>query len=111
MAIKVGCCGWPVAPAKYFEALGPVEIQESFYNLPPICRQLDLIHCVDPFQRRSVWGEPAYFHLHGKGGYHYRYSDAELGELLALCRGRRSAYVLFNNTEMFSDARRFLRLL
>jgi len=57
MAIKVGCRGWPVAPAKYFEALGPVEIQESFYNLPPICRQLDLIHCVDPFQRRSVWGE------------------------------------------------------
>ncbi|MEK6665225.1 MAG: hypothetical protein AABZ20_02215 [candidate division NC10 bacterium] len=87
MAIKVGCCGWPVAPAKYFEALGPVEIQESFYNLPPICRQLDLIHCVDPFQRRSVWGEPAYFHLHGKGGYHYRYSDAELEELRGFCRG------------------------
>ncbi len=235
MAIKVGCCGWPVARAKYFGAFGLVEVQESFYNLPrlatverwrsaapprfefvlkapqlithepssptyrrlrtkpsefrkrrygafkptaeihraweatralaralgskivlfqspasftptprhkahleaffkkvergglllaweprgewddaeirSLCRQLDLIHCVDPFQRRPVAGEPAYFRLHGRGGYHYRYSDAELKELLALCRDRPSAYVLFNNTEMFADARRFLRLL
>ena len=22
-----------------------------------LCRQLDLICCVDPFQRRSVWGD------------------------------------------------------
>lgn len=235
MAIRVGCCGWPVARGKYFQAFGLVEVQESFYNLPRlatverwrqaappsfefvlkapqlitheptsptyrrlrtrltdsqkrnygafkptrevgrawadtlalaqalrsqivlfqspasfsptprnranlerffgkiergglafaweprgewddaeirvICRALDLIHCVDPFQRPSVAGEPAYFRLHGRGGYHYRYSDAELEELLAFCRGRRAVYVLFNNTEMFSDARRFLRLL
>lgn len=76
-----------------------------------LCRGLDLIHCVDPFQRRSVWGEPAYFRLHGRGGYHYRYSNAELTELLGFCRGRRSVYILFNNTEMFADARRFLRLI
>ena len=63
---------------------------------------------MDPFQRRSVWGEPAYFRLHGKGGYHYRYSHAELEELLTFCRGRPSVYVLFNNTEMFSDALRLL---
>lgn len=84
MAIRVGCCGWPVAQAKYFAALSLVEIQESFYNLRPIRRQLDLIHCVDPFQRRSVWGEPAYFRLRGRGGYHCRYSDAELEELLGM---------------------------
>ena len=76
-----------------------------------ICKRLDLIHCVDPFQRRSVWGEPAYFRLHGKGGYHYKYSDAELAELRAIVKPFKAAYVLFNNTEMFDDARRFLRLL
>lgn len=76
-----------------------------------LCRRLDLIHCVDPFQRPSVWGAPTYYRLHGRAGYHYRYSEAELEELRGFCRGRRSVYVLFNNTEMFSDARRFRRLL
>lgn len=76
-----------------------------------LCRRLDLIHCVDPFQRRSVWGEPAYFRLHGKGGYHYKYSWDELKELRDLVKTLRAAYVLFNNTEMFDDARRFLELL
>ncbi len=235
MAIRVGCCGWPVARARYFGALGLVEIQETFYSLPrpatadkwraaapatfefalkapqlithapssptyrrlrvplspsqrerygefkatpevraawmetlglaralrsevvvfqcpasftptrthlrnmaaffeavernalrfaweprgdwpdvtvkSLCRQLSLIHCVDPWTRRPVWGEPAYFRLHGKGGYHYRYSDGELLELRALARGFASAYVLLNNTAMFDDARRFLALV
>lgn len=35
----------------------------------------------------------------------YRYSPR------GFCRGHRSVYVLFNNTETFPDARRFLRLL
>jgi uncharacterized protein YecE (DUF72 family) len=76
-----------------------------------LCKRLDLIHCVDLFQRRPVWGEPAYFRLHGKGGYHYKYSAAELKELLALVRRFKEAYVLFNNTAMFADACRFLRLI
>lgn len=235
MAIHVGCCGWPVARARYFAAFDLVEIQETFYNLPrlgtverwhaaappafeftlkapqlitheaasptyrrlrtplsaaarercggfkptrevraaweqtlalaralgarvvlfqcpasftptrthiarltrffetaergglrfvweprgdwpdarvrTLCRRLALIHCVDPFQRRPVWGDPAYFRLHGKGGYRYRYSDDELRALRALSRAAGSAYVLFNNTEMFGDARRFHALL
>lgn len=76
-----------------------------------LCRRLDLIHCVDPFQRRPVWGSPAYLRLHGKGGYHYRYSDAELAELAGICRGFEAVYCLFNNTNMFEDAQRFLALV
>ncbi len=72
-----------------------------------VCRRLDLIHCVDPIQRRPVWGEPGYFRLHGRGGYHYTYSEAELKELGALVKPFRESYVLFNNTGMFDDARRF----
>ncbi|MFQ5899468.1 MAG: DUF72 domain-containing protein [Candidatus Methylomirabilia bacterium] len=76
-----------------------------------LCKRLELIHCVDPFQRRSVWGEPAYFRLHGRGGYHYRYSEAELRELLRLLKPYRHAYVLFNNSAMFDDARSLSKLL
>jgi uncharacterized protein YecE (DUF72 family) len=235
MTVRVGCCGWPVARARYFATFDLMEIQESFYNLPrrgtvekwreaapegfefvlkapqlitheptsptyrrlkialsaagkkrygsfkptaevraawaetlalaralrsrivlfqcpasfsptpahianltgffgaverdglafaweprgdwsdadvkALCRRFRLIHCVDPFQRTPAWGEPAYFRLHGKGGYHYKYSDAELQELRTLLKPFRGAYVLFNNTEMFDDARRFRNLL
>jgi uncharacterized protein YecE (DUF72 family) len=75
-----------------------------------LCRRLDLIHAVDPFQRASVWGEPAYHRLHGRGGARYRYTDEDLGEL-ARRVGRGPAYVLFNNPVMWDDARRFRRLV
>ncbi len=32
--ILVGCCGFPVARKKYFEKLGVVEVQQTFYKLP-----------------------------------------------------------------------------
>jgi uncharacterized protein YecE (DUF72 family) len=66
-----------------------------------ICKRLDLIHCVDPFERRSVWGEPAYFRLHGRGGYRYQYTEWDLIELGILCRAAEETYVLFNNISMF----------
>jgi uncharacterized protein YecE (DUF72 family) len=76
-----------------------------------LCRRLDLIHCVDPFQRAPVWGEPAYFRLHGRGGYRYAYTQADLHELRERVRAQGAAYVLFNNLSMFEDARRFRGLL
>ena len=235
MAIKVGCCGWPVARARYFATFDLVEIQDTFYNLPrpatvekwrasapdgfeftlkapqlithepssptyrrlraplspaardrygafkptrpvraaweqtralaellrarivlfqcpasftpsrshvgrltrffeeaergdlrfvweprgdwpdttvrTLCKRLRLIHAVDPFQRRPAWGEPAYFRLHGRGGYRYRYADADLRDLLAHARMASDTYALFNNVRMFDDARRFIDLL
>lgn len=78
-----------------------------------LCRELGLVHVVDPFQGRAAWGSCAYFRLHGRGGYRYSYSDEELAQLLGMCRreleaGRRPVYVLFNNTDMLADALRFL---
>jgi uncharacterized protein YecE (DUF72 family) len=32
--IRVGCCGWPVARARYFATFDLVEVQDTFYNLP-----------------------------------------------------------------------------
>lgn len=80
-------------------------------EMKEVCMRHDLIHCVDPFQRRPVWGEPAYFRLHGRGGYRYQYTEWDLIELLGFCRQAKETYVLFNNTAMWQDACRFLAML
>jgi uncharacterized protein YecE (DUF72 family) len=74
-----------------------------------LCRELDLIHCVDPFVGPSRHGRPRYWRLHGRGGYRYRYTDDDLRALRDRCRG--PAYVLFNNIGMWDDALRFQRLV
>jgi uncharacterized protein YecE (DUF72 family) len=105
LPIIVGCCGWP-------EAWGTWALPE----VQELCRRLDLVHCVDPFAAEATYGATAYFRLHGRGGYRYRYSDEELEALRQMCRrqveeGRRSVYCLFNNVFMLEDALRFRRLL
>jgi uncharacterized protein YecE (DUF72 family) len=76
-----------------------------------LCRELDLVHAVDPFRERPLGGALRYFRLHGRTGYRYRYTRADLAELAGLCRGRLPAYVLFNNVSMWEDAQRFAALL
>jgi uncharacterized protein YecE (DUF72 family) len=77
--------------------------------LRQLCRELDLIHVVDPFRGLPVTGTPRYFRLHGIGGYDYAYTDADLHQLRSWCRGRLT-YCLFNNTHMREDALRFQKL-
>lgn len=76
-----------------------------------ICHELGLIHCVDPFQRPSVYGEVAYFRLHGIGGYRYRYTDEDLSRLLRWCWEYEKGYCLFNNISMFEDALRMKEMI
>ncbi len=52
-----------------------------------LCEELDLIHCVDPYRKRPVFGRLAYLRLHGITGYRYRYTDADLGRLRDRCAG------------------------
>lgn len=75
-----------------------------------LCRQLDLVHGVDPFAQPPLAGRLRYFRLHGWGGYRYRYTGGDLRQLAQHCRGRLMTYVLFNNVSMWGDARRFQRL-
>jgi uncharacterized protein YecE (DUF72 family) len=65
----------------------------------------------DPFQRQPVHGKLAYFRLHGKGGYRYRYNDEDLVTLLEWCRPYGEAYCLFNNVSMWDDAMRCREML
>ncbi len=72
-----------------------------------LCQELDLIHCVDPFDRLPVYGDLLYFRLHGRGGYRYTYTDEDLARLNDWCQAAREVYVLFNNVSMWEDALRF----
>ncbi len=74
-----------------------------------LCQDLDLVHCVDPFESKAVYGKLKYFRLHGGRDYRHQYSDDELARLRELSNSE--AYVLFNNITMYDDAVRFKRLI
>jgi len=76
-----------------------------------LCRELALIHCVDPFRRLPTYGEPAYFRLHGVGGYRYLYTDDDLAQLQEICTHYNEVYCLFNNVQMWKSAQQFQALL
>ena len=73
-----------------------------------LVEELGLVHGVDPFLRAPAGKGVAYFRLHGRPAYNYRYrySDQELDRLAESLRGRGTARVLFNNDTMAEDARR-----
>lgn len=76
-----------------------------------LCRDLDLIHCVDPFKRHTVTEDAAYFRLHGIDGYYYEYTEGDLDQLLDWCRPFETTYALFNNVSMWDDGLRFQDLI
>lgn len=77
-----------------------------------LCRDLGLIHAVDPFVRPSLTPELLYWRLHGNKSHYARYTDDELlqidGWLSAIAAPE--AYVLFNNIPRVHDVRRFREL-
>ncbi|HEV8144796.1 MAG TPA: DUF72 domain-containing protein [Bryobacteraceae bacterium] len=76
-----------------------------------LCAEYDLIHCVDPFETTSVYGDIRYWRLHGRGSYSYRYTDADLAFLKKLlAKQPQPGYLMFNNFSSKADALRF-RLL
>ncbi len=76
-----------------------------------LCEAYHLIHAVDPFQGLPVTTGTAYFRLHGRTGYRYRYTEEDLLQLLAWCREFSEVYCLFNNVGMWEDAGRFLAMI
>jgi uncharacterized protein YecE (DUF72 family) len=78
-----------------------------------LCRDLSLIHVVDPFVATTVTPQQTYFRLHGISGARHVYTDDELEKLALMLpeRPRLPAYVLFNNLPRVGDARRFRTIL
>jgi uncharacterized protein YecE (DUF72 family) len=74
-----------------------------------LCKELDLVHAVDPFIRPSLTPSLLYWRLHGNGSHYAAYTDEELAQLHAWLDGAGAAYVMFNNIPRVGDAKRFLR--
>lgn len=72
-----------------------------------LCRELNLVHVVDPFLSRSVTEEFIYLRLHGGKDFKHNFSDEELQTVARLISTGKAAYVMFNNINMWEDARRF----
>jgi uncharacterized protein YecE (DUF72 family) len=64
-----------------------------------LCRELDLLHAVDPFIRPSLTPELLYWRLHGNRSHYANYTDDELRQIIAWLPAddATDAYVLFNN--------------
>ncbi len=80
-------------------------------TIEALCRELGLIHCVDPFETAPLWGSPRYFRLHGRPGYRHTYSTQQLKWLADKWGSEGEAYFLFNNLSMGDDAFRFKGML
>jgi len=74
-----------------------------------LCRDLDLVHCVDPLEKPPLYGTAKYFRLHGGQDYRHQHSDDELDRLKKMTIGE--TYLLFNNITMHDDALRFIELM
>ncbi len=77
-----------------------------------ICKDLGLVHVVDPLVASPVAGTVNYFRLRGaapgrKPSRGHRYSDAELKEVLAMAGGK-PTYAYFATAESWQDSRRLV---
>lgn len=76
-----------------------------------LCRDLGLIHAVDPFIRPSLTPEITYWRLHGNKSHYASYSDEELEQIRRWIPERGECYVMFNNIPRVGDVKRFRALL
>ena len=76
-----------------------------------LCAEHNLIHCVDPFEARSVHGDIRYWRMHGRGSYSYRYTDTDLKALKQMLGTQpQPGYLMFNNFSSKADALRLQQL-
>lgn len=76
-----------------------------------VCRELGLVHTVDPFLRDSVTPELLYWRLHGIGSAYRAYTDDELQTLARRVPKNANGYVMFNNIPRHADAQKFRTML
>ncbi len=76
-----------------------------------LCRELELVHAVDPFVRPTLSQQLTYYRLHGGDGYRHNFEDSELHALLSLISPSSDAYIMFNNINMLDDAQKFQNML
>jgi uncharacterized protein YecE (DUF72 family) len=96
-----------------WEPRGPRWVAQRALALS-LCRELDLVHVVDPFVTPPDPTQPVYWRLHGPAGPRSSYSDAQLQQLAGMLDSTdcpAPPYVMFNNIPRLGDAKRFARLV
>ena len=96
-----------------WEPRGPRWIAERSLALS-LCRELNLVHVVDPFVTTPDPAQAVYWRLHGTAGPRSSYTDAQLQRLQQMLDAISNAaprYVMFNNMPRVGDARRFAQLV
>jgi len=77
-----------------------------------LCRELDLVHVVDPFQTEpALRAKIHYYRLHGPIGSRHRFTPAEFDRLRRFCGTKTPTYCLFNNVAMGPDAQKFAAMI
>ena len=76
-----------------------------------LCKDLSLVHVVDPFVTDAQTHSPTYFRMHGVTGSRHVYSDDELTWLIKRIPAKGDVYVMFNNLPRVGDAKRFISLV
>lgn len=78
-----------------------------------ICKNLDIVHVVDPFRSKSVYGRLQYWRLHGIGSYKYKFENKDFRFLCERIEEEKSdkIYIMFNNVHMEKDALEFKEFL
>jgi uncharacterized protein YecE (DUF72 family) len=96
-----------------WEPRGPAWVRERTLAVA-LCRDLQLVHVVDPFVTTPEPGTPVYWRLHGISGPRHSYSEEELRQLrdmVAAVESELPAYVMFNNLPRVANAKAFLRMI
>lgn len=131
------------SPANFLPTKSNIEMMRKFFNkiirdnlilvweprgkwwnkkelIKNICKEFDLINCVDPLRNESQYfgkAKIAYFRLHGFGRpsiYNYAFSDNELKTIKNACKKYKDVkrtYVLFNNANCYEDGLKFEKLI
>jgi uncharacterized protein YecE (DUF72 family) len=96
-----------------WEPRGPRWVAERSLALS-LCRDLDLVHVVDPLVTPPDPAQPVYWRLHGPAGPRSSYSQGQLQQLADILLAVTSPsppYVMFNNLPRIGDAKRFVQLV
>jgi uncharacterized protein YecE (DUF72 family) len=85
-------------------AWGPQQISD-------LCRELNLVHAVDPFENATVTHDLFYYRIHGGKDYRYRFQEHELQQLHSVLPRGKPVYVMFNNIAMLENGTRFQQIV